>query len=253
MHAPSKICVLVASMLVVAAVETVPTDAQTAPPTTRSQVTLVRLKPEMVNEWVDLQKNEVIPAQKKGGIASRITLQTVLGNAFEYAVIIPYPSYGALDGQNAQQKALGNEAAARLAAKIRKCVLTQTTYVLNRRDDLGIPQGSAPAMRTVVMRPLPGKQEEYLNYVKNDLLPVMKKAKEAGKIAGYTVSLRGEGAAAGELTRTTYYNKFADLDAGNPAIPVVGQAAATALGAKGAALATTVQVLVRRQVADLSF
>ena len=253
MRFPWKTCLVVAGTLVLAAAETVPTVAQTAPPTTRSQVTLVRLKPDMVNEWLDLQKNEVIPAQKKGGVTSRTTLQTVFGNAFEYAVIIPYPSYGVLDGQNAQQKALGNEAAARLAAKIRKCILTQTTYVLNRRDDLGIPQGTAPAMRTVVSRPLPGKQDDYLNYIKNDLLPVMKKAKDAGKIAGYNVSLRGEGAAAGELTRTTYYNKFADLDAGNPAIPVVGQAAATALGAKGAALATTVQVLVRRQVADLSF
>ena len=53
------------------------------------------------------------------------------------------------------------------------------------------------------MRPLPGKQDEYLNYIKNDLLPVMKKAKDAGKIAGYTVSLRGVGAATGERTTTT--------------------------------------------------
>ena len=101
---------------------------------------------------------------------------------------------------------------------------------------------------------MPGKQDEYLNYLKNDLLPVMKKAKDAGKIAGYTVSLRGEGApVAGELTTTTYFTKFADLDAGNPAVTVVGQAATTALTARGAALATTTQVIVRRRVAELSF
>jgi hypothetical protein len=246
-------CVVVAAMLVVAVVDTVPTIAQTAPPVNRQQVTLVRLKPDMVNEWLALQKNELMPAQKKGGVTTRTTLQTVLGNAFEYATIIPYPSFGILDGQNAQQKALGTEAAAKLADKIRKCVLTQSTYLLTRRDDLSIPQGTATAARTAVVRPLPGKQDEYLNYIKNDLLPVMKKAKDAGKIAGYTVSIRGVGAAAGELTTTTYYNKFADIDAGNPAIAVVGQAAATALTAKGAALATNVQVIVRRRVADLSF
>jgi hypothetical protein len=59
--------------------------------------------------------------------------------------------------------------------------------------------------------------------------------------------------AAGELTTTTYYNKFADLDAGNPAIAVVGEAAATAMTAKAGTLATNVQVIVRRRVADLSF
>jgi len=105
----------------------------------------------------------------------------------------------------------------------------------------------------VVVRPLPGKQDEYLSYIKNDQLPVMKKAKAAGTIAGYAVNLRGVGAAAGELTTTTYYNKFADLDAGNPAIPAVGETAATALTAKGTTLATTVQVILRRRVADLSF
>jgi len=161
--------------------------------------------------------------------------------------------YGILDGQSAQQKALGTEAAARLAEKIRKCVLTQTTYLLTRRDDLGIPQGEATAARTAVVRPLPGKQDEYLNYIKNDVLPVMKKAKAAGKIAGYTVSLRGVGAATGDLTTTTHYNKFADLDAGNPAIALVGETAATALTAKATTLATNVQVMVRRRVADLSF
>ena len=253
MRFPWKTCVVVASTLVLAAADTVPAVAQTTPPGTRQQVTLVRLKPDMVNEWLALQKNEVIPAQKKGGVTTRTTLQTVLGNSFEYATIIPYPSYGILDGQNAQQKALGTEAAARLAEKIRKCVLTQSTYLLTRRDDLSIPQGTAPAVRTGVVRPLPGKQDEYLNYIKNDVLPVMKKAKDAGKIAGYAVSIRGVGAAAGELTTTTYYNKFADLDAGNPAVGVVGQAAATALTAKAAALATNVQALVRRRVADLSF
>ena len=253
MRFPWKTCVVVAITLVFAAADPAPTVAQTAPPATRFQVTLVRLKPDMVTEWLALQKNELIPAQKKGGVTTRTTMQTALGNAFEYAILIPFPSFGAFDGPNAQEKALGAEAAAQLAAKIRRCVLTQSTYLLNRREDLGIPQGTAIAARTTVIRPLPGKGPDYLNYIKSDMLPVMKKAKDAGKIAGYTVSARGVGAAAGELTTTTYYNKFADIDAGNPAIAVVGDAAATALTAKGAALATNVQVIVRRRVADLSF
>ena len=57
----------------------------------------------------------------------------------------------------------------------------------------------------------------------------------------------------GKLTTTTYNNKFADLDAGDPAIAVAGEPAATAMTAKAATLATNVQVMVRRRVADLSF
>jgi hypothetical protein len=81
----------------------------------------------------------------------------------------------------------------------------------------------------------------------------MKKAKADGKIAGYAVSTRGVGAQAGEMTTTTYYNKFADLDGGNPVALALGAAAAAPIGAKGAALATNVQVIIRRRVADLSF
>ena len=223
------------------------------PAPSRSQVTLVRVKPDMINEWLDLQKNEVMPAQKKGGVTTRTVLQTVIGNSFEYAIIVPFPVFAALDGENPQQKALGAEASARLAAKVRKCVDTQRTYLLNRRDELAIAQGAAPAARTTVRRAAPGKQAEYLNYLKSDVLPAMKKAKETGKIAGYNVSTRGVGAQAGEITTTTYYNKFADMDAGNPLVVVLGEAAAAPITAKGDALSTAVQTIVRRRVADLSF
>ena len=221
--------------------------------TTRSQVTLVRVKPDMVNEWLDLQKNELMPAQKKGGVTTRTVLQTAIGNTFEYAIIIPYPSFAALDGQNAQQKALGTEGAARLAGKIRKCVDVQRTYLINRVNDLTIPQGDAPAARTALVRVAAGKQQDYLSYIRTEVLPAMKKAKAAGKIAGYNVSTRGVGAQAGEITTTTYYSKFADMDAGSPVVQMLGQAAAAPITAKGDALATPVQVIIRRRVADLSF
>ena len=227
--------------------------APATPATTRSQVTLVRVKPDMVNEWIDLQKNEVVPAQKKGGVTQRIVLQTTIGNSFEYAIITPFPDFAALDGQNATQKALGTEAAARLAAKTRKCIDTQRTYLINQVTDLAIAPGTAPAVRTQVVHVAAGKQQDYLSYVRAEILPAMKKAKAAGKIAGYNVATRGVGSQAGEITTTTYYNKFADMDAGSPVVQMLGQAAADAITAKGNALATPVQAIIRRLVADLSF
>lgn len=221
--------------------------------TTRDQATVVRVKPDMLNEWLDLQKNEVIPALKKGGVKERTILQTAIGNSFEYTFLTPYPSFAALDAPAVQVQVLGAEAAARLASKVRKCVDAQRTYLINRVDDLGIPPGDAVASRSAVLRPPQGKIQDYLTYLRTDVLPVMKKAKAAGKIAGYRVSIRGVGAAAGEMTTTTYYSKFADMDAGNPVVQMLGAAAAAPITAKGAALASNVQVIIRRRVADLSF
>jgi hypothetical protein len=94
---------------------------------------------------------------------------------------------------------------------------------------------------------------DYLAYLRTDVQPVMKKAKAAGKIAGYQVSTRGAGAALGEMTTTTYYSKFADMDAGSPLIQGAGPSAAAPITPRGAAVATGLQVIVGRRVADLSF
>lgn len=220
---------------------------------TRYLVTVVRVKPDMLTEWVDLQKNEVAPAQKKGGVKSRTVWATSVGNAFEYTIITPFDKWALMDSPNPVVTALGAEAAARLNAKVRKCIESQRSYLTNRVDEFDIPAGDALVMRSTVRRVPAGKMQDYLSYHRTDVLPAQKKAKADGKIAGATVAVRGAGAQANELTTTTYYSKFADMDGGNPVAAAVGQEAAAKIGAKGDAIATTIQTVVRRRMADLSF
>lgn len=231
--------------------------AQPAPqpplPTTRAHVQAVLLKPDMVNEWIDLQRNEVIPAQKKAGVTSRLTLATAVGESFEYLIITPFPSWAAMDADAPLVRALGADGAARLNAKLRKCILVQQTYMTNRQDSLSIPAGDALVWRQVVRQFSPGKQAEYLAFYRSDILPAMQKAKAQGKIVGSTVSVRGAGGMSGEFVETTHYARFADIDSGAPLTVALGAEAAAKLNTKGATLATTKQVIVRRRLADLSF
>jgi len=207
----------------------------------------------MVNEWLDLQRTEVIPAQKKAGVASRITLATVVGNSFEYLIITPFPTWAAMDGDAPVVRALGSEGAARLNAKLRKSILTQQMYIAIRQDSLSIPAPDAPIWRTTIRRFTPGRNQEYLALYKAEILPAMQKAKATGKIAGSNFAVRGVGAPTGEFTETTLYAKFADIDGGNPLLGVLGADANSKLTAKAAPLASTQQVVVRRRVADLSY
>ncbi len=230
-----------------------PAASPAAPNTTRSQVTVVRVKPEMLNEWIDLQKNEVVPALKKAGMASRTVWSTTVGNSFEYSLVVPFEKFAVMDGTGPLITALGAEAAARLNAKLRKCIETQRTYMANRVNDLTIPAGDALVSRMVVRRVAQGKTQDYLTHYRTEVFPALKKAKEQGKIAGAQVSVRGMGAQANEIATTEFYSKFADLDAGSPVLAVVGQQANDAINAKGTELATNVQTVLRRRVADLSF
>ena len=210
----------------------------------------------MLDEWMDLQKNEVVPALKKAGIPSRTVSRTVFGNTYEYLSISPLESYGVLDGPGLFTRALGPEAGARLAAKLRKCITAQRTYISTRQNELSIPPDSNPAPAVAVTfrrRIAPGKGQEYRNYIKSELLPVYKKAKAEGKIAGYTVSTRGLGGTVGDMTTTTFYSKFADLDPGTVLTRMLGEEAAQKVTAKATGLSTVVETVARRRVADLSY
>ena len=244
------------SVALVLAASTLCLAQSTPPPTTRFIVTLTQVKPDMLTEWLDLQKNEVNPAYKKAGISSCNVAVPVFGNTYEYLSIVPLDNYGVLDGGPILQRALGPEAGARLTAKLRKCINGARTYISTRQDDLSIladPKAPPLVSVTIRRRIVPGKAEENRNYIKNELLPVYKKAMAEGKIAGYQVSTRGLGATLGEITTTTFLSKFADLEGGTALVKILGPAGAAKLNAKAVGLSTVVETVARRRVADLSF
>jgi hypothetical protein len=217
---------------------------------------VTEVKPDMVNDWLNLQKSQVNPALKKAGISTRTVLTNAYGNVFEYVSVTPIQSYGALDGEEPLTHALGKDGAARLQASLAKCIDNQHVYITNRVNDLSSPPDpKSPALVwvTVRFRTAPGKAQDYENYVKTDLCPIYTKAKAAGKIAGYSFSRRGFGGNPLDRTLVIYANKFGDLEAGNPVTQILGQEAAAKLQAKSTGLVTVVEQLVRRRVADLSF
>jgi hypothetical protein len=214
-------------------------------------VAIVHVKPDMLNEWLDLEKNEVIPAQKKGGLASRTTYQTLRGNVFEYVNVTPFDKYAVFDGTSPQVKALGAEGSARLGAKLRKCEESVQVFVSSPLADLSnLPSGDIPAIAVYTrVRVADGKMQEYLNFVKTELLPLYKKAN-----VRFTVVQRGLGANANDLTQVrSVGDKYADFDAGSVLTRALGAEGATKLLAKSAGMATLVEQVVRRRVPDLSF
>jgi hypothetical protein len=231
--------------------------AQSAPPaTTRLLVQVTRVKPDMLNEWLDLQRTEVNAAYRKAEIPERTVSVPVLGNTYEYLSVSPLKTLGIFDGPPVLIRALGPEAGARLQAKLRRCIDGTQIYQLLRVDELSsLPDRSKPAPGSVSTRRRipPGKLPEYEAFVKAEIIPVYRKAKADGKIAGFGYTRRSLGASAGEVAMTVYVNKFVDIDTGNPLAQVLGQAAAAKINAKGAGLSTVVETVVRRRVAELSY
>src|SRR2546430_15682220 len=80
--------------------------AQPNPAPQWSVITVSQIKPEFRMEYEAAQK-ELSAAYKKAGIASRLVVQTILGDLEEYTTIVPLANYAEMDGPTPTVKTLG--------------------------------------------------------------------------------------------------------------------------------------------------
>jgi len=224
--------------------------AQMAPaPPAMSRVTVTQVRPDMLNEWLDLQKNEVVPALKKAGAKTRTVYSSGLfGKAGEYVIITPIEKYADFDAGNPLIKALGADGAARLGEKLRKCTVGSHSYAIARQADLSNATTPPPIIVSTRIRIAPGKFTDFQNLVKTEVLPIYKAAN-----VSLTVSSRSLGANPTDVTLSSGMNKYADLDAGSPLLQKLGPEGVAKLLAKFTGISTVIEQVVRARVADLSF
>jgi hypothetical protein len=196
------------------------------------QVMIVRVKPDMVREYMELQKNETVPALKKAGVKSREAYSTgAFGENFEFVFVTDIENFAQYDGPNPIVRALGEEGAAAYFAKNRKLIEGSRTYAFRARPDLsffGTGQW-APAIAVVTMVEVAlGRNAEFENFIKNDWVPALKKA----NVQGYAVSQAIFGGNANEYVTVTLFPNYAELDKGPPVVRALGQEAADKLMTK---------------------
>jgi quinol monooxygenase YgiN len=90
-----------------------------APQPSRVAVVRVTVRPEMMDQFIATVKNELVPAMKKAGQSSFLARRVEWGgsqNVFTFRC--PVGKFAELDGPNPLVKGLGQEAAAKLGAKL---------------------------------------------------------------------------------------------------------------------------------------
>ena len=228
-----------------------------AQPQQWSSISVVRVKPEMVTEWQDLQKNVVNPALKKAGVKERSVFETaVFGESYEYVVITPITSLAQYDEpMSPLRKTLGEDAYRDYQAKSRRCVVSVQTFGDLARLDLSymgkMATMTAPPKLVVVnsISVLPGRTAAFENLVKTDILPVMKKA----DVIGYFISQTMFGGDGNGYTSVTFVDSFAEIGKGSPFQRVLGPAGSAALFAKYAGVVAHQERSIARFNPELSF
>jgi hypothetical protein len=216
------------------------------------QITVVKIKPELVTEWVDFQKNETIPMLKKAGATRRDAWQTAtFGEGFMYAFVTPIENLSQYDGEAPPVRALGAEGARTYGEKNRRFVLSTHTYLEQTRPDLSYEVKMTGPPKLALLSDIQialGKGTDYEALIKSDVLPVMKKAR-----LGYAVSQTMLGGDVNGFTTLIFYDNFAEIGKGHPFLRVLGAEGERQLTAKAAGIVTHVERNIIRYVPDLSF
>jgi hypothetical protein len=225
-----------------------------ATPRNWSLVNVVTLKPEMAAEWVEFQKTQTIPAQKKGGLKDRLVWQSgaPFGEGFTYAIITPISNFVDYDQPPMLVRALGAEAARAYNEKLRKMIASTRTYAIQDRAELSIPPGpdakfiGAILTETTIVN---GHAAQYEAWLKDDVMPTLKK----GNVPGYIVTRRIFGGDANTYLTAQLFESFAEIDKGPVQTRVLGAASAQAMAAKATPHVAGVNRTIIRYVPDLSF
>jgi hypothetical protein len=225
---------------------------QPTPPVQRSSVNVVRVKPDMIDAWMDFQAKQTVPALKKAGVVQRDVYQAAYGPQGEFRVVTPIGKFADRDNPSPIERALGAAGAKEYNDALRKTIASSTSYVIQAIPDASFDPSPNATYKILVLSTnhiAPGRIGDYLSYLRNDILPVQKK----GQVKRYLVSQVVFGGDPNEYRVATFVDKFADLDAGPAVVRVLGQEAAAKLGEKTVGIVMNVQraVYIRNDV--LSF
>jgi len=225
---------------------------QPAPQVQRSSVNVVRVKPDMIDAWIDFQAKQAVPALKKAGVTQRDVYQTAYGALGEFRIVTPIGKFADRDNPSPIERALGAAGAKEYNDALRKMIASTTSYVIQGIPDASFDPKPNEAYKILVLSTnhiAPGRTGDYLSYIRNDILPVQKKA----ETKRYLVSQVMFGGDPNEYRVATFMDKFADLDAGPALVRVLGQEGAAKLGQKTAGIVMNVQRTVYIRNDALSF
>jgi hypothetical protein len=215
-------------------------------------ITVVQIKPELLTEWQDFQKSEVVPTLQKGGVKQRRVFVTAIGPSFQYAIITPIERFAERDGESPIVKALGQDGARAFGQKNRRFIASQRTYTARVRTDLSyLPEPTAQLPVAVISdySIAAGRAADFETYIKTDLTPAHKQLKTGG-FAVYQGQFGGDGSS---FIVATLLHNFAELDKGPAMMRAYGQARAATIQQKLAGIVTHVERTVVRETPDYGF
>ena len=222
--------------------------ASTAPaqdPAPWLEMTIVHVDPARVGEFLAAQQ-EISALEKEAGTPWRSVGRTaVFGDTYRFVITTPLADFAGLD-----RAADDDGARAGAVSRIRNVITSRATYAVRTAPTLDnpLPDGEAPALMIVqVVSVAPGREQEYLRVMAEDVLPHFDEAEMHHTTGALTFG--GEGG----YVHVFHVDNFAALDQGSPMARALGAPAALEVMAKLSGVVTRSEQWLVRYLPDVSF
>ena len=193
-------------------------------------VTETVVKPDKVQEFERLQKEELNPALKKAGVTTRFAYSRgMFGEGYTYVFSTPIDNYARYDEPNPLNKVLGEEGARALSAKLTACHVTTRTFAVRSMPNLTHATNAEMALAVITVREfVSGKRAEWVKFMQDEVIPATKKSDSLGLYTYETMF----GGPVGEVATLSALKNYAELDGPTPIARKLGAEASAALFAK---------------------
>lgn len=227
--------------------------AQTAAPASIPRqllnIRFLRIKSGMGAEWREFRQKEALPLLRKGGVKEQtVSVMSQFGET-GYLVVTPIENLAQYDGPSASVRVLGQEGATAFGAKNTSFTDSTHAIALETRPELSMPPAAGYQSKLFVVATTtvaPGRTDDYENYVKTSLLPVIKQAAPKGFLLG-RVAYGGQ---TNQYMSALFVDSWADLQRYREAIRKAATAAK--LGGKTAGIVLGTENAIYRFVPELS-
>ena len=147
--------------------------AQDADDTTWMRVDIVQVLPEKLDDYIELQLEEVNPALQRAGVPFRSAWRTAeFGNTYERVFATPIASLADFDTGAPLARAMEPDRLVRLRDRVRRCLVSRQSYAVRYRASLSVESDDPSGLfliRIATIQIAPGRTADWQAFLQDNL------------------------------------------------------------------------------------
>lgn len=174
------------------------------------RVDIVQVIPEQLDDYLELQLDDVNPAFRRAGVPWRSAWQTAeFGNTYERWFATPIGSMADYDGGGPLGRVLEPDRLDSLRDRVRECLVSSETFAVRYRQDLSVESEDVSGLylaRMTTIEIAPGRTAEWVAFLRENL----PEFRAAGVVFGVYERVYGPGPTSWQIVEN--HASFDDLN-----------------------------------------